>query len=366
MLNDAVHAAYLALAYFHADRLDDALVEAGHGARRCEELGVPLLAEFHNDTAVLLHFVAGNWDNARAHVAVESERMEIPAGLGALQSRALLALIDFHCGRLDEATAAARSLWDFLASSGNQVGVQFLLQLEGHLAIERNDAAEAVTWFGTLLDEMKNIRHIAYLPSLATDMVPVFAEHDPERLTVLIELLAELRRRAVRPLTEAAYVLALGASRRDEAAVSAAAEQYAAGRRPLDAINANRYAGTLLMASDPSRAVAHFDVALALADQMGAGLHHRRLQAHLRELGRRPGVRGRRNRPTTGWSSLTPTERAVAELVAKGHSNPAIAERLYISRRTVETHVSHSLAKLGVSSRTALAAALAAEVGATP
>ncbi len=355
--------AYLALAYLHADRLADAVVAAGQGARRCEELGVPTLAEFHNDTAVLLHFVSGNWDNARAHVAVEAERIEFPTGLGAMQSRTLLALIDFHRGDIDEATSSARSLWDALSHSGNRVGLQFLLQLEGLLAAERGDSAAAVTWFGTLLEEVYAIRHIAFLPSLATDMVPVFADHDRARLELLVDVLAELRSRSPRPLTDAAHEFATGAFDGNGPAVSRAADMYASGVRPLDAINSNRFAARLLMVSDPGRAGDHLETALTVADQMGAGLHQRRIQAQLRELGRRPGARGRRSRPTTGWSSLTPTERAIAELVAKGHSNPVIAERLYISRRTVETHVSHSLAKLGVTSRTALAAALAAEVG---
>ena len=45
-----------------------------------------------------------------------------------------------------------------------------------------------------------------------------------------------------------------------------------------------------------------------------------------------------------------------ADLVAEGLSNPQIGERLYISRRTVQTHVLHIFMKLGVSSRAQLAA----------
>jgi DNA-binding CsgD family transcriptional regulator/tetratricopeptide (TPR) repeat protein len=71
-----------------------------------------------------------------------------------------------------------------------------------------------------------------------------------------------------------------------------------------------------------------------------------------------------RTRCATGWDSLTPTERTVAGLVAEGLSNREIAQRLYISHRTVETHVSHALPKLGVRSRVGLAkAALTAGVG---
>jgi predicted ATPase/class 3 adenylate cyclase/DNA-binding CsgD family transcriptional regulator len=66
--------------------------------------------------------------------------------------------------------------------------------------------------------------------------------------------------------------------------------------------------------------------------------------------------RGRRRRPTSGWSSLTPTEIAVVELLAQGLTNPQIAERLFISRATVKTHLIHVFSKLGVSTRSQLAA----------
>jgi DNA-binding CsgD family transcriptional regulator len=64
-------------------------------------------------------------------------------------------------------------------------------------------------------------------------------------------------------------------------------------------------------------------------------------------------------RPSSGWASLTTTEAKVADLVAEGLSNPEIAERMFISRHTVHTHVSHVLAKLGLGSRVELAAAAA-------
>ena len=59
---------------------------------------------------------------------------------------------------------------------------------------------------------------------------------------------------------------------------------------------------------------------------------------------------------TIGGDELTGRELDVARLVARGLSNGAIADELYISRKTVSTHVSHILAKLGMSSRTEVAA----------
>ena len=61
--------------------------------------------------------------------------------------------------------------------------------------------------------------------------------------------------------------------------------------------------------------------------------------------------RGQRKRPTSGWTSLTPTELDVVRLVSEGLTNNDIATRLFISPRTVQTHLTHVYTKLGLSSR---------------
>jgi DNA-binding CsgD family transcriptional regulator len=64
--------------------------------------------------------------------------------------------------------------------------------------------------------------------------------------------------------------------------------------------------------------------------------------------------RGQRKRPTSGWASLTPTERDVVRLVSDGLANNDIAARLFVSPRTVQTHLTHVYTKLGLSSRVQL------------
>jgi DNA-binding CsgD family transcriptional regulator len=64
--------------------------------------------------------------------------------------------------------------------------------------------------------------------------------------------------------------------------------------------------------------------------------------------------RGERKRPTSGWASLTPAERDVVRLVSEGLANNDIATRLFVSPRTVQTHLTHVYTKLGLSSRVQL------------
>jgi DNA-binding CsgD family transcriptional regulator len=66
--------------------------------------------------------------------------------------------------------------------------------------------------------------------------------------------------------------------------------------------------------------------------------------------------RGARKRPSSGWASLTPVEHQVVDLVAEGLRNTDIAARLFVAPSTIKTHLAHAFAKLGVSTRSELAA----------
>ncbi|WP_404961130.1 LuxR C-terminal-related transcriptional regulator [Streptomyces sp. 147326] len=103
--------------------------------------------------------------------------------------------------------------------------------------------------------------------------------------------------------------------------------------------------------------------AAAAYEDLGARWDIARADARLRSLGVRRGSRSARRRPANGWEALTPAELKVALLVAQGRSNPEIASVLFLSPRTVQTHVSHILAKLQVRSRAAVAAQAAARPG---
>jgi DNA-binding CsgD family transcriptional regulator len=93
-----------------------------------------------------------------------------------------------------------------------------------------------------------------------------------------------------------------------------------------------------------------FTEALVLFKQAGATRDAARVRARLRALGIRRRLTAS-ERPATGWASMTKSELAVAQLVADGFTNREIAERLFVSPHTVNTHLRHVFAKLRVNSR---------------
>ena len=109
----------------------------------------------------------------------------------------------------------------------------------------------------------------------------------------------------------------------------------------------------LRRAGQPREACAALRRAVELADDGGAVRLARLVRAELAAAGARPRRAARR-----GCHPLTPTERRIAQLAAKGHANRDIAQALFVTVRTVETHLGQVYAKLGVPSPERLSAAL--------
>jgi len=103
--------------------------------------------------------------------------------------------------------------------------------------------------------------------------------------------------------------------------------------------------------------------ASAIAEETGAVTERAHIDQLLRQLGIRTWRRGARTRATGDLSGLSDREREIANLIAGGASNPDIARTLFLSRKTVERHVSSILAKLEVKNRAQLAARMAAGDG---
>ncbi|WP_216592235.1 helix-turn-helix transcriptional regulator [Verrucosispora sioxanthis] len=126
-------------------------------------------------------------------------------------------------------------------------------------------------------------------------------------------------------------------------------------RMPLDAAQAHIVSARALVADgDPDRAVATLRLAEEIFDRCGAGLFTRQVNTERRRLlaGRSGGAR--RARRQGGSPTLTRRETQVAALVSEGLTNRQVAARLFVTQKTVEMHLSHVYAKMGVTNRAAL------------
>jgi DNA-binding CsgD family transcriptional regulator len=117
--------------------------------------------------------------------------------------------------------------------------------------------------------------------------------------------------------------------------------------------NAAEDLGVLLATTaDRAASVKALENALGLYREIGASRDSARVLGRLRKLGRRR--RAAPVRPASGWSSLDDTERAIANLVAKGQTNRQISTQLFMSPHTVNFHLRKIFRKLGISSRVEL------------
>ena len=200
---------------------------------------------------------------------------------------------------------------------------------------------------------------------------PVWADWRVSMVALLAERgdLAEARGLAAEQLALAERVGtpgALAAALRAEALVAPRAERVALLERAVTATEeseaqlehcralvdlgaALRRSGRRSAAREPLRR------ALDLAARCGAVRLARRADEELRATGAKP-----RRAALTGPEALTGAEHRVAVLAAEGRTNRQIAQALFVSRRTVETHLAHAFQKLGISGRDQLADTLAA------
>jgi DNA-binding NarL/FixJ family response regulator len=135
-----------------------------------------------------------------------------------------------------------------------------------------------------------------------------------------------------------------------------ARDEFAALGLELEVVCTELDLGRTLVAVDRRRAADTFRRAAARSDELGATTLVEIAERELRVLGVRTWRRAAVSPDGDGaMGRLTDREREIALLAAEGMSNPEIAHRLFLSRKTVERHISNALAKLGVRNRTELA-----------
>jgi DNA-binding CsgD family transcriptional regulator len=153
---------------------------------------------------------------------------------------------------------------------------------------------------------------------------------------------------------KAAVAHARGLWRSSTRLLDTAASLFETGPRPLAAASALEDLGRLQAAEGATDdAIASLDRALAIDAQIGASWDAARVRRRLRQLGVRRRIITSK-RPATGWEALTSAEAAIAQLASEGKTNREIAETLFISPHTVNSHLRHIFDKLGVNSRVSL------------
>jgi DNA-binding CsgD family transcriptional regulator/tetratricopeptide (TPR) repeat protein len=342
-----------------ADRFVEAESAFQAGRARAEQTGnIARLPHFHWGIAEM-RLSAGDWDDAVA---------EAQAGLGLVEetvnqvgdvfAHAICAHVAFHRGESTLAIGAVQKARRRLVAGPLEIGYEWMSWIEALLLEAQGRSVEALSVLATTWDLIAPLRFLqAGSRPMGPDLVRMaLASGDRLRAASVTE---ELERDAVRSHTVTAQGLALRCRGLLDNAPEVLLEAVAAhqrGPRPYHLGAAREDAGTALgRAGRRAEAVAQLEDAAAVYEQLDAIRDVDRVQSALRTLGVRPARRAVR-RPSFGWTSLTPTELRVVELVAAGLTNREIAERMFVSRRTVATHMEHILRKLGHSNRVELAA----------
>ncbi len=307
---------------------------------------------------------------------------------GLTMARAILARVEYETGRWDDALFEAGAPAEFPdPSSASYVhGIAALISVhrdDAAMARHHIDAGTAMAggWHDTVLHARaveheragrpadglaELVRYLTAQQRTAADWVTHLTGVDAVRLAVMVGDLrtaADLTRRmegfAARVDTASArgaVLFARGLVDTDAAFLIRAADTYRDIDRALPSAQAMEVAADLCVeAGDRTAARRLFTEAIAVYTRLGAGWDVARTDARFRALGIRRGRRPAGVRPQFGPESLTETETTIARLVAEGLSNPEIGDRLFLSRRTVQTHVSHILAKLDMRSRVEIA-----------
>jgi DNA-binding NarL/FixJ family response regulator len=151
--------------------------------------------------------------------------------------------------------------------------------------------------------------------------------------------------------------LARGDDAKAAEAAIASAERAADAGAPIEAALSRTLAGrALAQAGDPERAASELEQAAAVLDGCGAQRYRDGAERELRKLGRAVHRRTSRGRvDAAGLEALTGRELEIARLVVDRRTNPEIAAELFLSIKTVETHMRNIFRKLGAGSRVEVA-----------
>jgi DNA-binding CsgD family transcriptional regulator/tetratricopeptide (TPR) repeat protein len=334
------------------DQHEEALAAAGQARQLADQVGTTIrLAQAHSALGQLL-FQTGRWHDALTEGEILPEDLKEPTA--ACCDLAIAAVISFHRGdsatarhRLAAATVRAKPLGRRLLNS-----LALARSLDRELDGALPEALAALTdAFGGDTEEVEEIEDL-----LADAVRLALAAGDLSTAQTLTGHADTLADGSEIPHRQANALYCRGLLDHDAARLVAAAERYHDAGRPLLSAKAlEAAAAEFVSADDRGQARDAFSRAAEAYTSLGAAADVARLQATFRAHGIRRGPHAKHRRARSGWDSLTATEITIAGFVEEGLSNPEIAAKLLLSRRTVATHVSHILKKLDVHSRTDIA-----------
>ena len=322
--------------------------------RFMERFGCPFLYAFCRTLYGGLLFATGDWQQAEEELRVA---LEVSKGShAALHGQALASLAELRLaqGRIEEAEGLVTGFEDHFVTAPVVAAI--------HLT--RGEPAVAAATIQRRLDELGEDRlESAVLMELLGETEIGQDQHEAavDRGRRLAQLGSSLNcqvmlARGERLLGHA--VAARGNAGEATRHLGASLAAFVRLEMPLEAARTQKLLAETLRVGEPDVAVAEARAALATFEDLGAERDADAAAALLRRLG----VKAARVGPK-GLGTLTKREREVLSLLGQGLSNPEIAERLYISRKTVEHHVARVLSKLGLRSRAEAAAVSVRQLG---
>jgi DNA-binding NarL/FixJ family response regulator len=298
---------------------------------------------------------AGRWDEAETELLQAASHFD--RGMSTRREDAIIRLAELRVrqGRLEEAAQLLKGL----GHHPDAVRTRAALHLaRGETALAQ-DLLERAT---TGPDDVPAIGETTMVGPLLALLVDVHLERgDVDAATRVAQRLDRIAEAQRGPYLRAAAALANGqvcmASGHGDAraCLHEALEGFARAQLPMELARTRLEIARALAQRSPKVAIAEATMALEAFEQLEAARHADAAGALLRSLGApiRTGSKG--------VGALTKREAEVLQLVGVGLSNPEIGDRLFITRKTVETHVGNLLAKLGLRNRAEAAAFVARE-----
>jgi DNA-binding CsgD family transcriptional regulator len=311
-------------------------------------------------TAAVLRYWLGQWDDALAELGLDDEHAPgltysfLRERWPALLVHGVAAII---AGRRDQRTEASRQLRAGLAlpiqTVPDRENRDFLVAAHALALEQAGELRQAMAMLASILprrDGEMTLTH-QWLPDLVRLAIAADDAALARNAAQACEAEAALETQPAR--AAAASLRCRGLLDADPVPLHEAVAHYrAAGPAVQLPAALEDLAAVLAGGGREDEARAAQEEAVSLYDGLQAYWDIRRLDSRLRHYGIRRGVRGRRGpRAASGWAALTPTEVKIAALVARGDSTSDIAQGMFLSRRTVQTYISHILAKLGAKSR---------------